>query len=90
VDPVCGEDHRRVLVGGGWRCEPSVGWGCVPWVTGGLDEVKLAGSLHFVAEPIHEHTRPWRLVQRGAEREEVIRQTPAKHPKKRTRCKTSL
>lgn len=69
VDPVCGEDHRGVLVSGGGRCKPSVGRGCVPWVTGGLDEVQLAISLHFVAEAVYKHPCPWRLVQRGAEKE---------------------
>lgn len=39
VDFVCGEDHRRVLVGGRrWR-EPRVGRRRVPWVTDSFNEV---------------------------------------------------
>ena len=67
VDFVCGEDHRRVLVGGRRWCEPCVGRRRIPRVTDGLDEVQLAISLHFVAQPVHQHTRPWCLVQRGTE-----------------------
>lgn len=69
MDLVCGEDHGRVLVGGGRRREPGVGRRRVPRVADGLDEVQLAVPLHLVAEPVHEHARPRRLVQGGAEEE---------------------
>lgn len=68
VDLVCGEDHGRVLVGGGrWR-EPGVGRRRISGVADGFDGVQLAASLHFVAEPVDEHTRPRCFVQRGAEK----------------------
>lgn len=69
VDLVRGQDHRRVLVGGGRRREPGVGRRRIPRITDGLNEVELAISLHFVAKPVHEHSRPRCLVQRGAEEE---------------------
>lgn len=39
VDLVCGEDHRRVLVGGRRRREAGVGRRRIPWVTDGLNQV---------------------------------------------------
>lgn len=63
MDLVCGDDDRRILVGGGRWGQACVGRRSVPRVAHGLNEVQLTVLLDLVAQAVEQDAGPGGLVE---------------------------